>query len=354
MVLLTASSGLGTYIPGVQLYHYLAGRGYTASLEVLERLYREDKLRQLMRARLRFQQDFRFALLARKSLNLHRAPENLCPEKKAALMAKWQEARESHFIVFSGFWLPLLRSFRELTGKEMEVECVQMETVFSPSWCAHLLDYPYPKKIVWFFTAEGRGLVQKLIPSDDKAVMNRKRRLVLHGGGWQIGDYGSCLESLTHAGYQLLVAQPHAGPFQPKQNVRYFCLDSSWETWRAEEGEYAPVQIQSDDRFVPVTSSNDHWLLSQIRQSLGVISKAGGATLLDSLASATPLVFASPYGVTEAQNADLWRMLGFGVSLDEWRSTGYDEELLHTLQLRLCVARDQLTSYGETIHATQN
>lgn len=52
---------------------------------------------------------------------------------------------------------------------------------------------------------------------------------------------------------------------------------------------------------------------------------------MDSLSSATPVVFLEPYGEAERSNAELWIRLGFGVSYGEWRSGGYDDRVLARL-----------------------
>jgi hypothetical protein len=69
------------------------------------------------------------------------------------------------------------------------------------------------------------------------------------------------------------------------------------------------------------------------------------------LAACTPSIFTSPYGETEAQNAQLWCSLGLGMTLVDWERSGYREELLVQAQERLQTARDALPSYAETLHA---
>ena len=350
-MLLAASSGLGTYTPAVQLYHYLASEGRAVSLEVLERVFRDEKLDQIARSRRRFQEDFRFALTARKVLSLHSPADSVSADKSALLMKAWREAGEKHFVVFSGFWLPVLKQYREEMMTEIAVDCVQMEVVLSPSWCAHLKDYPYPTRQIWFYSESQCKIAQTLLPQNETVACQRERRLVLHGGGWQIGDYSDSVEALVDAGYALLVGWPHDRPCVPYPNVRYFRIDPCWETWIAEEGEYPPLEISDDGRFVPLETSGFHWLLQQIATSSGIVSKPGGATLLDSLSTATPLVHTSPYGETEARNAIVWNSLGLGVSYADWQANGYDDEMLAAAREHLEAVREPLHSYAETIDA---
>ena len=351
MIILCASVGLGTYTPAVQLYHYLSARGYRLSIEVLECLFAPEKLLQIKSARERFQNDFRFALAAKRALSIHSPADCVDVVKSATLMKVWRQAGEKYFVVFSGFWLPLLKEYQESVGSEITVDCVQMEVVLSPSWRTHLKDYPFPTRLVWFYSSSAGRVVQTLLPADHAAVSPRKRGLVLHGGGWQIGDYDSAMMALADAGYVLLVGRSKDQPCIPYPNVQYFRVSSRWETWMAQPGDYPPLELSGDGPFLPPENSSTHWLLQQIMTSSGIVSKPGGATLLDSLAAGTPLVFTSPYGDTEAQNARLWCSLGLGMSLADWERSGYNEKMLAQAQEQLLATRAALPSYAEALRA---
>jgi len=350
MVILCASVGFGTYTPAVQLYRHLCAQRQPVSIEVLECLFSPEKLSQIKAARLRFQNDFRFALAARKTLNLHSPADCVDIDKRSVLLNRWKQAGETRFILFSGFWLPLLKEYQESTDGRIAADCVQMEVVLSPSWRAHLKDYPFPIRLVWFYSSSQGGVVQTLLPVSATPA-RRKRGLVLHGGGWQLGDYGDSVPALAGAGYSLLVGRSQDQPCLSYPNVQYFRVQSQWETWTARPGDYPSLELCGDGAFPPPEDASAHWLLQQIMSSSGVVSKPGGATLLDSLAACTPSIFTSPYGETEAQNAQLWCSLGLGMTLVDWERSGYREELLVQAQERLQTARDALPSYAETLHA---
>jgi ABC-type multidrug transport system ATPase subunit len=214
IVILSASVGLGTYTPAVQLYRYLCAQKRPVSIEVLERLFSPEKISHFKAARLRFQNDFRFALAARKTLSLHSPADCVDIDKRSVLLNRWKQAGETRFIVFSGFWLPLLKEYQESIGTEIAVDCVQMEVVLSPSWRAHLKDYPLPIRLIWFYSSSQGGVLQTLLPVS--AIPGRRKRgLVLHGGGWQLGDYDSPVPALAGAGYSLLVGRSQDQPCVP-------------------------------------------------------------------------------------------------------------------------------------------
>ncbi len=350
IVILCASAGLGTYVPAVQLYRYLLAQECPVSIEVLECLFSPDKLTQIKAARGRFQNDFRFALTARKAVGLHSPASCVDIDKRSVLLNRWKEIGQTRFIVFSGFWLPLLREYQESICDELAVDCVQMEVVFSPSWSAHLKDYPFPIRFVWFYSSSQGGVLQTLLPIS--ATPTRRRRgLVLHGGGWQLGDYDQSVPALVGAGYSLLVGRSQDQSLVPSSSVQYFRVHPSWETWTAPPGDYPPLEVSGEGEFPAQYDADSHWLLDQIMSSSGIVSKPGGATLLDSLTAGTPAVFTSPYGETEAQNSLLWCSLGLGMTLADWERSNYSEELLAKSQERLRAARAALPSYAETLHA---
>jgi hypothetical protein len=351
MVILCASAGLGTYTPAVQFYRYLCAQGRHVSIEVLECLFPPEKLSQIQAARQRFQNDYRFALASRRALRLQSPADSVDPDKRSVLLNRWRHDQQSRFIVFSGFWLPLLKEYQESLGTEIAVDCVQMEVVLSPSWRAHLKDYPFPTRVIWLYSASQGSVLQTLLPAASAAPTRRSRRLVVHGGGWQLGNYDSSLPALVGAGYSLLVGRSQDQPCVSLPNVQYFRVRSRWETWTAQPGDYPPAELYGGGVFSPPEDAGSHWLLQQIMSSSGVVSKPGGATLLDSLAAGSPLIFTSPYGETEAQNARLWCSLGLGMTLVDWERSDYSEELLGQAQERLANARAALPSYAEMLHA---
>ena len=71
-------------------------------------------------------------------------------------------------------------------------------------------------------------------------------------------------------------------------------------------------------------------------------------TLVDSLASATPLVYLEPFGRHEEKNAELWMHLGFGISYSDWKAVDYSMETLEGLHRNLLKARGSYIDYAES------
>ena len=141
----------------------------------------------------------------------------------------------------------------------------------------------------------------------------RERRLVVHGGGWGIGTFQQRIPDMESAGYGLDVvcyAKSEAGTGPAVR--RYFMDDPTWRTWHRDgDGRaYVPaVRTRSPRRERPSTSRSQTTAtacIAIIRGALGIVSKPGAGTLIDSFGSATPLIMLEPFGPHEERNAQVW------------------------------------------------
>jgi UDP-N-acetylglucosamine:LPS N-acetylglucosamine transferase len=108
----------------------------------------------------------------------------------------------------------------------------------------------------------------------------------------------------------------------------------AWSPWQQDPANptFPPLGQVTEEQPILYCGSDDvHELHCIIRSSRAIISKPGGCTLIDSLASATPVVFLDAYGYAEERNAEIWQHLGFGISYAAWRDDGYSADTLAKL-----------------------
>ena len=129
----------------------------------------------------------------------------------------------------------------------------------------------------------------------------RERRLVVHGGGWGIGTYQQHIPNLESAGYGLDIvcyAKSEAGTSSAKR--RYFMDDPSWRTWhrdRAGAHTFPPfAEVFSHEAIQYASQTCCTGLHRIIRGAMGIVSKPGAGTLIDSFGSATPIILLEPFG----------------------------------------------------------
>ena len=135
----------------------------------------------------------------------------------------------------------------------------------------------------------------------------RKRRLVVHGGGWGIGTFQQRIPSIESAGYGLDVvcyAESEAATFSAGR--RYFMDDPTWRTWhrnRVGEHTFPPFgEIFPSEPVAFAAQIGCNGLHRIIRGAMGIVSKPGAGTLIDSFGSATPLIMLEPFGPHEERN----------------------------------------------------
>ena len=127
-------------------------------------------------------------------------------------------------------------------------------------------------------------------------------------------------------------------------------IDPSWHPW-LDDG-YPPFcQITGTEPHYTRGHSH-HGSFDLMRTAVATVSKPGGGTLLDSLWSATPLVLLEPFGAHERRNAELWTALGFGITFETWRDSGFDLDLLEGLHHALDDARRSVPDYSAVLAAT--
>ena len=161
-------------------------------------------------------------------------------------------------------------------------------------------------------------------------------RILVHGGGWGIGEYNDKIEALNDLGYGLDIVIYYEdelpdegltsddelqseGTLQSENNVhnRYFLLDPTWKP-DAKRNEYPRLLKYESGKWVPFGDnfSDVNPLRLLMADSIAVMSKPGGGTISDSFLTGTPLIFGDELATYENANKQLWSELGFGVTFD--------------------------------------
>lgn len=329
VAILTSGIGLGIYIPALLIQRQLAGLGVEADVEVLEGYYTGPQQGRHLAHKQAYHQDFDLAQMAHR---MARSVESsLDPGAIEALLRGWQAERRTHFIVWSGFWLPILERYRRDAGAPLHIDCCRIDAVVSASFRVHAGLAPDATEI-WLWNAEDRRTVFEIPVTHEPpiAFADRAHRLVVHGGGWGLGTYRAAAAEMAATGWGLDVVVHARDEVAPGSSAdRHFMVDPAWRTWhRGPEGHTFPPFGAVD---APPSRTNDHALYELIRRSQAIVSKPGGGTLIDSLGAGTPVVLLEPYGYAEASNAEVWEHLGFGIPYEKWRNTGFDHAVLHRL-----------------------
>ena len=339
LTILCSGVALGVYIPALLLESHLRRLGMRTDVALLEDLYHPDARASLERLRETFHDRFDLARMAQRMTRT--IQPQLAPERAEALLRAWDRDGRRAFVVWSGFWMPLLETYRALRAPQpVHIDICRIDAAVSPSFAGYPTLSPDDREI-WFWNGQAGRLEYELPVTSEAPIpyANREDRYVVHGGGWGLGEYRDAAEALRARGARLDRVIYRLDEAGPGETCRDFMVQPGWRPWLRPAGtrlEFPPFgEVRADGQGPFRSRETCHELYRNIRRCRAILSKPGGGTLMDSLASATPVVFLEPYGQAEQSNADLWIHLGFGVSYGEWARSGHDPEILARLADRL-------------------
>lgn len=353
ITLLCSGSSLGTYIPAMLIDRQLKTENFTTELLVIENYFIEEKRKNINLHKQLFHKNFSAALLSQKLTETSPKPpldEILVNE----LLKTWQDEERLKFIVFSGFWMHVVEEYDRRVGSgKISVDTCFMDAEIPLSWKNTKIDAEYARP-VWFFSHKEKKLVHKINIAGKTPIPYEERqpRFIVHGGGWGLGTFSSKIPELEKQGLllDLIVYAPEEAK-NIKEGNRAFMVDPLWSPWHRNgkgEHEFPPfAEIKPGGKLQYTNHEEYHEIFDLIRQSRGIVSKPGGATLHDSIAAATPLILLEPFGEHERKNAQLWEDLGYGISYDKWKKMNFSMKLLEEAHLKILEGSEKVTDYVE-------
>ncbi len=337
-MVLASGVALGVYIPALLVERRLRRAGVDATVAVLEALYHEDALAKLRRQRAAFRRDFELACMTHRLVPDPAA--GLDAERVTRLLADWRRACCRRFIVWSGFWLPILERYgTEIGSDALQVDLCRIDAVVSTSFRRGSSLTRHGRE-VWFGNAATQRIEHVLPVTDAPPIQfaDREPAYVVHGGGWGLGTYRAAVDTLAQRGQQVhVVAYDRDEEEAPRAEVTSWRIDSGFCAWTAgASGRHAFPSMREATGAGRILARDDyHPFHDVIRGCRAIVSKPGGGTLIDSYAAATPLVFLPPYGEAERHNGELWQRLGYGIAFTDWAATGYDPAVVQELHQNL-------------------
>ncbi len=339
VTILASGVALGVYLPALILEYQLKKRGLNTDIAVIENLVEEEKKNRILVNKKAFHENFRLALKGRKMMK--DMSSSFDKALKSELFDTWKKSDRRYFMTYSGYWVPILEEYREISGININVDVINIDADICQSM-SHFTDIIFSKyRQIWLWSWKDRRLDYEVPVTDQKPVEYSKRngRLVIHGGGWGMGTYKIKISELESKGYNLDIVAYYPEEIDYGNKRRYFMIEPGWSPWMKNKNgrhEFPPMsEIKQGENPVYKNKECYHELFDTIREAGAIISKPGGSTLADSLASATPLVTLEPFGEAEEKNSGIWEYLGFGISYENWEKSGFSVDVLEKLHLNL-------------------
>ncbi len=344
--ILCSGVALGVYIPAILVEYKLRNNGIPTDIVVIENLLKDEKISRIADNKKIFHKNFRIALTGQK-MATDLFP--VCDTRKINdLFELWINENRRNFIIFSGFWMSIVSEYMKRLGDEkLNIDIIHMDAAISASW-KHFSEESLMHNNIWLFSGESKKLNYEISVSEDEPIPFRSRnnRYVIHGGGWGMGTYQGVIPELeeNHLHLDIVAYDIEETLEGTGKDNRYYMIDPGWSPWLKNinnRHEFPPFgEIKKNEEPVFMNREEYHELYDVIRRSNAIISKPGGATLLDSLSSATPLIMLDPFGDYEKNNAELWECLEFGIPYEKWKADGYSFERLELIHNNLLKRRD--------------
>lgn len=338
---------LGVYIPGLFFNKNLNNAGYITKLEVYEDLLLTEKLVNISMLKKEYHRSFKFALKAREYSHDNNN-ENIDNSKVDQLLSKWGIEGRKHFIVWSGFWIPIIEKYIERSSLNIMVDIINVDVILMKSFRPFDLNKKN-YRVILPFDWEHQRVNAYVDITDDKIIpySSRDKRFLIHGGGWGVGTYQKKISLLEEMGINLDVIMYEENDYLNVNTAnRYFMLNPLWSAWVKndnDENTYPPFgEIIPDNNEIAYSTGSYPDVYSIVRNNLAIISKPGGGTLLDSLSSATPIIFLDPFGDGEEKNSLLFCKLGLGITIEAWIESGCSIELLEKIHKNILNLRNSI------------
>ncbi|WP_018680214.1 hypothetical protein [Actinokineospora enzanensis] len=341
--ILTSGVALGVHVPGLLLADRLREQGCRAEVSVIERLLPAGKLATTADMKWAFHRDFR---LAKAGHRLATDPAAAADEQAVrTLLERWQRDGVTRIVVWSGFWLPIVRRYVSTYDSSVHVDICHIDSMVSPSFRR---GGDIEADHVFMIDGTHRSIPCS-VPVSPRPPLPwpDRERLYAHGGGWGMGTYREPIADLAAHGFALDILAYEPGDIGELPDARYFMMDPDWHPWF--DNGYPPFGEVRDGAIQYTRGSGSPGSFELTRSAMAMVSKPGGGTLLDSLWSATPVVLLEPLGEAEACNAGLWQELGFGVSYADWRATDHSVDVLRRLHENLMRALPDIPDYSRTL-----
>lgn len=356
--ILTTIIGYGIYFPAVLIKEQLLRSGISAELYIVEKLLSPEKKTTFQNSKNAYKKNFRLAQLAAKLPVVYSS--SFDPELVQEIYNKWDCDGGTEFLIFSGMWFEILAGYQPPSGIK-NIRVCRVDTGEAPTWRNKKqvkIDYTY--YLCHLGTKEVRYTFD--IPTLPKIPFrDRKRALMVHGGGWALGNFVEKTEEIELNGYQRNVIIKDLQDYKSDlPHSQFYLNDPTWDPLEKDTNHhFPPIGVIKDNREIDYEYyPTFHASLKLMSEGVGVIAKPGGMTLADSIISETPIIYLEPMGPNEEGNRVIIEECGIGTSFEAWKESGFSYDLLlqfhHNLKSLKKNVADITSTYIKDLNLTTN
>ncbi|QHI35466.1 Processive diacylglycerol beta-glucosyltransferase [Kordia antarctica] len=344
---LTSLFGFGVYFPARITANSLKTVGFDSEVLLIEHLFTDAKRKTFEASKIAFSKNYKLAKLATK-LSVD-SSDMFDPDKVEILFKRWEAAKVSEFLCFSGLWLDLLSLYSK-SNPQLSVKLCRLDAGDAVTW--RMNDEVAIQETYSFLDLnEGKINYKLSIPTLHYIPFGeRKQSVVIHGGGWGLGNFLETTQQLPENLIKRILVKDFSKYVSQKKNTTFYMNDPNWDPINNGFGvSHFPRlgEIISTDTILYSNNNDYHSALDLIVDSKAIISKPGGMTIVDSIITGTPLIYLDPMGENEKGNQILIERLKIGASFTAWQHEKFSIEMLlefHENIERIKIKLPELTS----------
>lgn len=350
---LTSAMGLGTYVPALFLKDFFLSKGIPCHVQLIESYLCSEKINKFLQNKKQYHESFKTAKLGHK-LAEKQLSELLDENEKKHIFKDWNSRECDLFIVMSGNWMDALLEYIKMGKINSHSICtVHMDVGSTPSWYRFM-----DKDQGWNVTVYDTDKVEYIFEYPKKffkkvSVFEKPEKpcVYIHGGGWGMGTYQERYKDFGDSlPYRIRTTIHSLGEANFNNEWEYYLLDKKWMPWQLHTKDlYPPINRVMRNEVCVIPNELHGGMYSLYEDCCAIISKAGGGTLMDSLITATPLVFIDPIAKHEKKNQELWIKLHFGITYEDWEKSNFSISLLYEMYQKLIEYREEISGLGDYI-----
>ncbi len=179
---------------------------------------------------------------------------------------------------------------------------------------------------------------------------SREFAFATHGGGWAMGNFREVLDLLPGPAAILLPrdrALAEKAALLPRASL-FFDIDLGNDA----ASEFSRLAQVTETGYRLLPPMEHHGALDVISRARALVSKPGGATVVDSYLAQTPVLFLDPISMYEQGNAEFIEQTGIGMRLTDYLAKGADPALLTECAANLARLIDGVPTLESLLGAT--
>ncbi len=344
---LTSLFGFGVYFPARIVANSLKLDGFDSEVLLIEHVFTKEKQKTFEASKVAFRKNYKLAKLATK-LSVDTS-EIFDQVKLEILFNEWEEEQASEFLCFSGLWLHVLFLYAKRNPK-ISVKLCRLDAGDAVTW--RINDEISIQETYSFLDLNNSKINYQLsiptlsyIPYEE-----REKSVLIHGGGWALGDFLETTQHLPEDWIKKIMVKDFSADLPQKKATTYYINDPSWNPIQHSShiSQFPGLGKIGAKEKITYSHNNDyHSVLDLIVNSLAIISKPGGMTIVDSISTGTPLIYLEPMGENEEGNRVLIERLQIGASFEAWQQEKFSTKMLfefHENILKIKADLPELTS----------